>query len=206
MMLQGSRWKGTRRRSPKCCERTTRRNLFCEGRARAFLGGMPIHCRFRQISRDLVNDHRLKSLLSAPCLVLYGLLAWAKLKLVVTHRLRSINRGGVVDIVWRHRGMPGDLEMERVSNLPSRSDEELLCVKQAASLLRCGECTVYALCTSGELPHVRIGRLIRLRRSTLLDWIAQSEVRSRLKSANDSIEKPAHQTKTIRTPNLPTPS
>jgi excisionase family DNA binding protein len=57
----------------------------------------------------------------------------------------------------------------------SSENEDLICVKQAAVILGCAGCTVYGLCASGELPHLRVGRLIKLRRSRLRQWIAERE-------------------------------
>jgi excisionase family DNA binding protein len=42
-----------------------------------------------------------------------------------------------------------------------------LTVKEVASLLRICTATVYRLCTTGELPHLRVGATIRIRQADL---------------------------------------
>ena len=52
----------------------------------------------------------------------------------------------------------------------------LLTVPETARLLRIGRNTVYELVARGELPAVRLGRVIRIPRHRLLAWIdAQSK-------------------------------
>lgn len=48
----------------------------------------------------------------------------------------------------------------------------VLTVDEAAELLRCERKTVYTAIQRGKLPGVRkIGRVIRIHRATLLDWL-----------------------------------
>lgn len=68
----------------------------------------------------------------------------------------------------------------QIRNSSQPSSLEMLCVKQAAQLLRCSAWTVYELCKSGALPHIKVGRLIRLRRTSVCDWLARSEAESML--------------------------
>jgi len=49
----------------------------------------------------------------------------------------------------------------------------LLTVKEAAAFLRIGRNTCYELIRQGQLPHVRLGRLIRVPRLGLESWIAR---------------------------------
>lgn len=44
---------------------------------------------------------------------------------------------------------------------------ELLTVEEIAAFLRCGRGTAYALIARGELPSVRIGRLVRVPRAAI---------------------------------------
>lgn len=44
----------------------------------------------------------------------------------------------------------------------------ILTVEQAAELLRCSTNTLYEACRRGEVPHLRIGRLIRIRYDQLM--------------------------------------
>jgi excisionase family DNA binding protein len=53
---------------------------------------------------------------------------------------------------------------------PSRS---LLTVEEAAAVLRIGRNMCYELIRQGQIPHVRLGRLIRVPRFGLESWIAQ---------------------------------
>jgi excisionase family DNA binding protein len=76
----------------------------------------------------------------------------------------------------------------------------MLCVKQAAHLLHCSAWTVYELCKAGALPHIKVGRLIRLRRQSLYDWLARREAESMLpettasgpKARTESLEERGH--------------
>lgn len=60
---------------------------------------------------------------------------------------------------------------------PSRPDEgqapALLTVEEAARLLRIGRNTCYELIRQQRIPHVRLGRLIRVPRTGLEEWIAR---------------------------------
>jgi excisionase family DNA binding protein len=52
-------------------------------------------------------------------------------------------------------------------------DAQLLKVSEAAQLLRISRNLAYELVAKGELPSVRLGRLIRVPRSSLEAWIAR---------------------------------
>lgn len=52
-------------------------------------------------------------------------------------------------------------------------DAQLLKVSEAAQLLRISRNLAYELVAKGELPSVRLGRLIRIPRSSLEAWIAR---------------------------------
>jgi excisionase family DNA binding protein len=49
----------------------------------------------------------------------------------------------------------------------------LLTVEQAAELLQISKGLAYDLCREGKLPHVRLGRVIRVPRFALEQWIAR---------------------------------
>ena len=49
----------------------------------------------------------------------------------------------------------------------------LLKVEEAARLLRIGRNTCYDLIRQGQIPHVRLGRIIRVQRFGLESWIAR---------------------------------
>ena len=44
--------------------------------------------------------------------------------------------------------------------------------RDAAAYLRCSVSTVRRLAHSGELPHYRLGRMVRFRRSEIDGWLA----------------------------------
>jgi len=53
-----------------------------------------------------------------------------------------------------------------------RPDQLLLTVPEAARLLRISRNLAYDLIAQGRLPHVRLGRTIRVSRPRLEDWIS----------------------------------
>jgi excisionase family DNA binding protein len=53
-------------------------------------------------------------------------------------------------------------------NLPA-----VLTVEEAARFLRIGRSAAYELCRTNGIPHVRIGKLIRIPRAALLEWLEQ---------------------------------
>jgi excisionase family DNA binding protein len=59
--------------------------------------------------------------------------------------------------------------MARPERRPASLDAlpELLTVDELAAFLRCGRGTAYALIARGDLPAVRIGRLLRVPRQAL---------------------------------------
>jgi excisionase family DNA binding protein len=57
------------------------------------------------------------------------------------------------------------------------SQSELLKVPEVASLLQIGRSKVWELVWSGDLPVVRIGRLVRVPRSRLAQWVEERTVR-----------------------------
>jgi excisionase family DNA binding protein len=50
----------------------------------------------------------------------------------------------------------------------------LLTVPEVAALLRIGRNTAYGLIATKQLPHVRIGRTLRVPRSALERWLAET--------------------------------
>ena len=59
-------------------------------------------------------------------------------------------------------------DRDRVPPAPS-----LLTVDEAAAMLRIGRNTCYELIRQNQLPHIRLGRLIRVPRFGLESWLAQ---------------------------------
>lgn len=50
----------------------------------------------------------------------------------------------------------------------------VLRVEEVAGLLRCDPSTVYSMVRAGELPHRRVGRVLRFDRDKLAAWLADS--------------------------------
>ena len=66
----------------------------------------------------------------------------------------------------------GDLPSKR-----TRSRDPLLVASEVAELLRVTTAWVYAATRANRLPHVRLGRYVRYRRSAILAWLAAEEQR-----------------------------
>lgn len=58
-------------------------------------------------------------------------------------------------------------------------ETDLLRVEQVQRILGVGRSTVYELAARHELPVVRIGRLVRIPRAGLAEWIASRTAESR---------------------------
>ena len=66
------------------------------------------------------------------------------------------------------------------ANAPAASPidpDRLLTFKEAMDLLNVGRQFLWQQCNAGKVPHLRLGRLIRFRRSSLLTWLADAEKR-----------------------------
>lgn len=64
------------------------------------------------------------------------------------------------------------------TNSPAASPldpDRLLTFKEALVVLHIGRQLLWQLCNAGKVPHLRLGRLIRFRRSSLLAWLADAE-------------------------------
>lgn len=59
-----------------------------------------------------------------------------------------------------------DTDDELLAGLP-----ELLSIDEVASVLRVGKSSVYELVRRKELPHFRMGRMIRIPKKKLAEWI-----------------------------------
>ena len=53
----------------------------------------------------------------------------------------------------------------------NNGDKLLLSVKEAAALLGVGSGLVYEMVRKDEIPHVRLGRLVKIPRQGLENWI-----------------------------------
>lgn len=55
---------------------------------------------------------------------------------------------------------------------------ETIDAQEAADIVGLSEWSVYNLVRRGEVPHIRIGRRVLFRRSTLLAWLDEREAAS----------------------------
>ena len=53
--------------------------------------------------------------------------------------------------------------------------DTFLTVREAAEVLRISKSKAYELVSSGELPHVRFGKVVRISRASLLGWLERKE-------------------------------
>lgn len=61
--------------------------------------------------------------------------------------------------------------------LTNQTRPELLTVEEASDLLRCSTDAIYDACRRGEMPSIRIGRLIRIPYAQVLNSGAGTEAR-----------------------------
>jgi excisionase family DNA binding protein len=54
------------------------------------------------------------------------------------------------------------------------ADDDVIDVREAMALLKVGRNGLYDGCARGEIPHRRIGKLLRFSRSGLLRWLERS--------------------------------
>lgn len=55
---------------------------------------------------------------------------------------------------------------------------ETIEAKEAAELLGLSEWTIYDLARRREIPHIRVGRRVLFRRTSLLSWLDEQEAAS----------------------------
>jgi excisionase family DNA binding protein len=80
-------------------------------------------------------------------------------------------------------------EQRRVVEMEQNSGS-LFTVAEAAEQLRISKGLAYELVARGQMPHVRLGRLIRIPRQALENWL---ECHETLTSGDDSVlDFPAH--------------
>ena len=53
--------------------------------------------------------------------------------------------------------------------------DTFLTVREAAEVLRISKSKAYELVSSGELPLVRFGKVVRISRASLLGWLERKE-------------------------------
>ena len=50
-------------------------------------------------------------------------------------------------------------------------DSAILTIPEVAEFLKMSQTKVYAMAVKGELPHIRIGKNVRVRAKDLQDWL-----------------------------------
>lgn len=63
-------------------------------------------------------------------------------------------------------------EPAQTSNNDAASLPAVLTVEETARFLRIGRSVAYELVRTGVIPSIRLGKLIRIPRDTLLNWLA----------------------------------
>ena len=76
--------------------------------------------------------------------------------------------------------MLNDPQLERESEDrqgqgPQSAAKEWLSIRQLQDLLGIGHTKAYSLVASGEIPSVKIGRIIRINQQDLSDWLNQQK-------------------------------
>ena len=61
---------------------------------------------------------------------------------------------------------------------PNTTIPALLTVDEAAAVLRIGRNTCYELVRQGQIPYIRLGRLIRVPRHALMSWLGEQTIPS----------------------------
>lgn len=57
-------------------------------------------------------------------------------------------------------------------------NDKIMTIPEVASFLKLSEAKVYLLCQSGEMPHIKLGRNIRVWESELLAWLEKQAVKN----------------------------
>lgn len=69
--------------------------------------------------------------------------------------------------------------MAELANIPGAAPvpdpDALLTFAEGCAILRIGRRLAWSLVNRGELPHLRVGRLIRFRRAALIEWAEYRE-------------------------------
>jgi excisionase family DNA binding protein len=74
-----------------------------------------------------------------------------------------------------------------MSAAPSHHSDPLLTADEVADLLRVTRAWVYSETRARRIPHVRLGRYVRYRRSAVEAWVAELEAASTSQSTVGSL-------------------
>jgi excisionase family DNA binding protein len=67
------------------------------------------------------------------------------------------------------------------------NDSQLLRPEEVAARLNCSRSMAFLIISRGEIPHIRVGRLLRVRLEDLEMWISQQVMQGGLAASNRSI-------------------
>lgn len=81
----------------------------------------------------------------------------------MAERKIAIVDGDIIDEIYQNQQ-----EILRLLKKEKHGESELIKVNEAAKILNLSEQKVRQLIVSGELPHVRVGRAIRIRKNEML--------------------------------------
>lgn len=65
--------------------------------------------------------------------------------------------------------------------------EKLLSAKQVSELLEVSQATVYDWVSRGRIPYVKLGRLIRFKKTEIFHWVETHTIRPKEASAKKKI-------------------
>lgn len=72
--------------------------------------------------------------------------------------------------------------MNEIQKIETAGD--VICAKKAAEIIGCSTWTLYEYCKARLIPHIRVGRLLRFRRSTIGTWLGDREAASIVNAAS----------------------
>lgn len=73
-------------------------------------------------------------------------------------------------MVERGDNLDGLEEVLGLNSLP-----QLLTAEEVAGVMRVSKDLIYSMARDGEIPHVKLGRLVRIPKHQLIDWIETGE-------------------------------
>ena len=94
-------------------------------------------------------------------------------------RSRGPHAGSQIEsTIADERLVPNGDRMTGAAGPGRRVADPLLTPEEAADLLAVPRSWVYAEARAGRLPHIRVGRYVRFREASLLEWITDTEMQT----------------------------
>jgi excisionase family DNA binding protein len=72
--------------------------------------------------------------------------------------------------------------------LQNHSEERIMSAKEVADFLKLDLNIIYSKCANGEIPHFKMGKLYKFKKSEILKWVQQQEGSSPF-SVDDYVER-----------------